>query len=66
MNKYTVNIRNLYENKNRTEEVNGKNVQSAHKTAFFKIIKQDEEIVSMEDSSGAEVFEVSKGFTEKV
>ena len=66
MNKYTVDIRNLYEDKSRTEEVNGKNVQTAHKQAFFEIVKQDEEIVSMKDSSGAQVFEVSKGFTEKV
>ena len=62
MNKYTVNIRNLYENKHRTLEVKAANVQNAHKDAFFNSIKRDEEIVSMFDSDDVRVFDKSEGF----
>lgn len=58
-------MRNQYEDKSRTIEVESQNPQDAHKTAFFKLIKSDEEIVSMEDNSGNTVFDVNQGFRRK-
>tara|TARA_R110002050_G_scaffold300427_1_gene469724 strand:- start:68 stop:262 length:195 start_codon:yes stop_codon:yes gene_type:complete len=62
MKTYSITIQNLYADKSRTITVNGGNVQEAHKRAYFKELTADEEIVSMEDSTGKEVFDIRKGF----
>ena len=61
MNTYILEIRTAYED-SRTIEVEGGNPQDAHKQAFFKLIKGSEEIVSMVDSRGKNVFSAEQGF----
>lgn len=63
MKTYSITIQNLCADNTRTINVNGGNVQEAHKQAYFKELSADEEIVSMSDSSGNEVFDIKKGFT---
>ena len=62
MNDYTVTIKKIYESDERTVDVSGEDAMTAHKQAYMKHMKNDEEIQSIVDSDGVTVFDLRKGF----
>ena len=59
--RYTVNIRNLYDHDDRTIVVESPNPMAAHKEAYMKTTK-NEEIVGIYDSDGQQVYDLNRGF----
>ena len=58
---YTVYIENSVEKSVRTLKLTGSNPMNVHKEAYMKSAKH-EEIRSIEDSDGATVFDLKRGF----
>ena len=66
MNDYTVTIKKMYESSQRDIPVSGKDPMTAHKEAYMRYMKSDEEIQSITDSDNTVVFELRKGFIKTV
>ena len=63
MSVYTVTIKNLYQNKSRTVQLEGSSPMLVHKQAYMTQMKNDEEISQIEDSKEKTVFKLNSGFT---
>ena len=66
MEAYTVNIRHLYNKATRVVEVTEQTPMAAHKHAYMRHTKSDEEIDLITDSTGNPVYEYVKGFSKKL
>jgi len=58
---YTINIRNLYDQEDRTIVIDSPNPMIAHKEAYM-VTGKNEEIVGILDSDGQQVYDLTRGF----